>query len=94
MGFVIVYGRFVPMIERNLRGQDVAFHAMRIRAYAATMADYTREMVGRWQDGQTVAFCLSLRLRSLAPWRERFPLVSIERKMTFVTGHSAGRGVR
>ncbi len=32
-----------------------AFHAMRIRAYAATMADYTREMVGRWQDGQTVA---------------------------------------
>ena len=32
-----------------------AFHAMRIRAYAATMADYTREMVGRWRDGQVVA---------------------------------------
>ena len=32
-----------------------AFHAMRIRAYAATMAGYTREMVSRWQDGQTVA---------------------------------------
>jgi cytochrome P450 len=32
-----------------------AFHAMRIRAYAETMAAYTREMVGRWQDGQTVA---------------------------------------
>ena len=32
-----------------------AFHALRIRAYAAAMADYTREMVGRWQDGQTVA---------------------------------------
>ncbi len=32
-----------------------AFHAMRIRAYAETMAAYTREMVGRWQDRQTVA---------------------------------------
>lgn len=32
-----------------------AFHAMRIRAYAATMADYTREMVGRWRDGQVIA---------------------------------------
>ena len=32
-----------------------AFHALRIRTYAAAMADYTREMVGRWQDGQTVA---------------------------------------
>ena len=32
-----------------------AFHAMRIRAYAATMANYTREMVGRWRDGQVVA---------------------------------------
>ncbi len=32
-----------------------AFHAMRIRAYAETMAAFTREMAGRWQDGQVVA---------------------------------------
>jgi cytochrome P450 len=32
-----------------------AFHALRIRAYAATMADYTREMVGRWREGEVVA---------------------------------------
>jgi len=29
-----------------------AFHAMRIRAYAETMAAYTREMAGRWHDGE------------------------------------------
>lgn len=29
-----------------------AFHAMRVRAYAGTMAGYTREMVGRWAEGQ------------------------------------------
>jgi cytochrome P450 len=29
-----------------------AFHAMRVRAYAETMAEYTREMVGRWSDGE------------------------------------------
>ena len=32
-----------------------AFHAMRIRAYAETMAAFSREMVGRWRDGETVA---------------------------------------
>jgi cytochrome P450 len=29
-----------------------AFHALRIRAYAETMATYTREMVGRWREGE------------------------------------------
>ena len=29
-----------------------AFHALRIRAYAETMADYTRQMVAGWGDGQ------------------------------------------
>jgi cytochrome P450 len=32
-----------------------AFHAMRIRAYADTMAAYTREMVARWAEGQVEA---------------------------------------
>jgi len=31
-----------------------AFHAMRIRAYAETMAAFTREMAGRWRDGEVV----------------------------------------
>ena len=62
-----------------------AFHAMRIRAYAATMADYTREMVGRWQDGQVVALDkeltqLTLRnprteRRSCDIWAVQFELV-------------------
>jgi cytochrome P450 len=32
-----------------------AFHAMRVRAYAETMAEYTREMIGRWTDGEVRA---------------------------------------
>lgn len=41
--------------QRQRRLVAPAFHAMRIRAYAETMATYTREMVSRWRDGETVA---------------------------------------
>ncbi len=55
---IMGHGVFIAEDEAWQRQRKLvapAFHAMRIRAYAATMAGYTRQMVGRWQDGQVVA---------------------------------------
>ncbi|MEZ4644545.1 MAG: cytochrome P450 [Chloroflexota bacterium] len=41
--------------QRQRKLMQPAFHALRIRNYADTMAAYTQEMVAGWQPGQTVA---------------------------------------